>query len=485
MKYVAKDDGLYHGKLPLSTRIGNWFKSVPTAFKRFGSSIAAFFKSIPSRFVKIKTNIVDAPRPAHASMCLMGLGQVMQKQIIKGCCFFAIFIAYVTYMALAGGRAFYDFFSLGVVQTDPWLGIDGDNSVIMLLMGLLAWILTGFFIAIHIANIKDARGTYEYIKRGNPPPSFKQSIASMLDGKFYITALVLPVLGVFVFNIVPIVFMILIAFTDYGGKIASQNLLISWTGFDSFARLFSLGGIGDTFGKILLWNILWAVMATFLNYFGGLALALLFNKKIVKAKKFWRAFPILAYAIPGFITLLAFKFMFANQGPINYYIQEAGKSSILFLGKDSTWSSRFIGLFVNAWLSVPTSMLLATGVLSNMNTDLFEAAKIDGASQWKQFASITLPFVIFATTPVLIGQFMGNFNNFGVFYFLRGGIYSDGYYLASDTDLLINWLYNISIDNNYYSLGAAISIIIFIISAIISLTVYVRSSSYKKEDMYR
>ena len=130
-------------------------------------------------------------------------------------------------------------------------------------------------------------------------------------------------------------------------------------------------------------------------------------------------------------------------------------------------------------------MLLATGILSNMNTDLYEVASIDGASRWKQFVKITLPFVIFSTTPVLITSFVGNFNNFGIFYFLRGGLYCDGYFLASDTDLLINWLYNLSIDNNYYGIGAAISLLIFLITSAISLTTYVRSASFKKEDTFR
>ena len=85
----------------------------------------------------------------------------------------------------------------------------------------------------------------------------------------------------------------------------------------------------------------------------------------------------------------------------------------------------------------------------------------------------------------MISQFVSNFNNFGVFYFLRGGLYMDGYFNASDTDLLINWLYNLSIANNYYSIGAAISLIIFIITGGISLIVYVRSNAYKKEDTYR
>ena len=95
-------------------------------------------------------------------------------------------------------------------------------------------------------------------------------------------------------------------------------------------------------------------------------------------------------------------------------------------------------------------MLLATGNLSNRDVSLYEAAKIDGAGRWKQFEKLTMPFMLFSTMPVLLGQFIGNFNNFGIFYFLRGGLYLDGYFLASDTDLLINWLYNLSIDNNYY-----------------------------------
>ena len=103
----------------------------------------------------------------------------------------------------------------------------------------------------------------------------------------------------------------------------------------------------------------------------------------------------------------------------------------------------------------------------------------------EQFKKITLPFVIFSTTPVLISQFIGNFNNFGVFFFLRSNVTSEGYFLASDTDLLINWLYRMSIDKNYYSIGAAISLVIFIITSVLSLIVYVRSASYKKEDTFR
>lgn len=480
-----ENDGIYHGKPPIGKRLSGWFKNIPHRFSKFFARCGASVSSVPKRISERGRYIAHAPKPVKASMCLMGLGQLMQKQIVKGILFLLIFAGYVVYMVLAGGKAMYNFFSLGVIPANPWLGIKGDNSVIMMLLGILAFIITGFFIAVHLANIRDAQRNYDYAARGNPMPSFKQSFLSMFDKYFYVTALVLPVIGVFVFNILPIVFMIFLAFTDYGGDIVLKGELVSWTGFSNFATLFGVSGMGSTFGKILIWNILWAIMSTALNYFGGLGIALLLNKKIVKGKKFWRAFPVLAYAVPGFITLLAFKFMFSNQGPINYYIEMFGGTGKLFFGIDSKWSARLIGWLVNGWLSVPSSMLLATGILSNLNPDLYEAARIDGASPWKQFIKITLPFVIFSTTPVLIGQFMGNFNNFGVFYFLRSGITCDGYFLASDTDLLINWLYNLSIDNQYYSLGASISIIIFIIAAVISLFVYVKSPSYKQEDMYR
>lgn len=373
---------------------------------------------------------------------------------------------------------------MGQIEGDAWYGIEGDNSIVMLLMGLLAVVLIIFYIAVYITNIKDVYATqcaYDTMKQ---PESFKSQIGSLFDKNFHRTALLLPIIGVSVFSILPIVFMILIAFTNYGGETVPPEL-VDWVGFENFGKILTLSQFAPTFFKIFGWNMLWAVLSTFINYFAGLGLALLLNKACVKGKAIWRAFPILAYAIPSFITLLGFKFMFSYGGPINYYIQQGGGEAIGFLSVNSKWTARFIGLGVNAWISIPSTMLLATGILSNINTDLYEAARVDGASAWKQFIKITLPYVVFATTPVLITQFINNFNNFGIFYFLREGVVSDGYFLANNTDLLINWLYKMSIDNNYYSIGAAISLIIFIITSIISLTVYILSPSYKQEETFR
>lgn len=419
-----------------------------------------------------------------ASMLVMGLGQMLYKQWGKGLMFLAVQIGYICYLVTAGARDLFGFFTLGSVKSDPWYGIEGDNSVVMLIMGVLAFIVTILYIAVYIANIKDVYATQRRVEAGGTPRRFKEELAEMLDAKFYQTVLFLPVVGVCVFNILPIVFMILVAFTNYGGKIVPP-VLVDWVGLENFRKILALGEFAPTFFKILGWNFIWAILSTAINYLGGLALALLLNKKCVKGKAFWRAFPIFAYAIPGFITLLGFKFMFSYGGPINHYITEMGLQAVGFLDLDAKWSARIIGLLVNAWISIPSSMLLATGILSNAEQSQYEAARLDGAGAFAQFRYLTLPFVVFSTTPVLISQFIGNFNNFGIFYFLRGGLYIDGYFLASDTDLLINWLYNLSIDNNYYAIGAAISLVIFIITSAISLAVYVLSPAYKQEETYR
>ena len=426
----------------------------------------------------------DSSWQVKLSAVIMGAGQICYGRIAKGVLFLFAELSILFYFIIRGWSDIQGFFTLGTQKGDAWLGVKGDNSVVMLLMGIFAWIVLAVFVVLYRLNLKDAYSMQKRKEQGRTLLTFRQEIAQLFDKKFYVMVLALPIIGVCIFNILPIVFMILIAFTNYGGNIVPPEL-VDWVGLANFQKIVALSQFAPTFFKILGWNILWAIISTALNYFAGLGLALLLEKECVKGKAFWRAFPVLAYAIPGFITLLAFKFMFSYGGPINQMIVNGGGTAIGFLDLDAKWTARIIGLLVNCWISVPSIMLLATGHLSNRDASLYEAARIDGASKWKQFQKLTMPFMLFSTMPVLLGQFIGNFNNFGIFYFLRGGLYLDGYFLASDTDLLINWLYNLSIDNNYYCIGAAISLVIFIITSVISLAVYIKSPSYREEDTFQ
>lgn len=429
-------------------------------------------------------NMKDAGKNVKLSMCLMGLGQLFYGQIGKGLLYLGVLALAVSYFVYRGFQDFIGLFTLGTREANTWLGVEGDNSVVMLLMGILSVIAIIFLVICYISNVKDAYATQKICEKGGRPSTLKEDLKQLLDKKFYKTVLFLPILGVCVFNILPIIFMIAIAFTNYGGSIVPPKL-VDWVGLDNFVSIATLSQFAPTFVRILGWNLIWALISTALNYFAGLGLALLLNKDCVKGKALWRAFPMLAYAVPGFITLLGFRFMFSYGGPINQIITDMGHQAIGFLDIDAKWIARGIGFAVNAWISVPSIMLLATGILSNRDASQIESAKIDGANAFQQFRHITLPFVLFSTTPVLISQFIGNFNNFGIFFFLRGGLYIDDYFLASDTDLLINWLYNLSINNNYYNIGATISLIIFLITSLISLLIYTNSSSYREEDTFR
>lgn len=444
-------------------------------------------KTKKNPFVRFVAFVRGAPWQVRLSMCVMGLGQLCYGQIVKGLVYLLSLAGIVWYYVQRGFRDLIGFFTLGTQKENLWLGVKGDNSLTMLILGLVSIFILAFTVALYITNVRDAAFTAREVAEGRHPRNFRRSLRTAADDKFHVSALVLPLVGVSIFSILPIVFMILIAFTNLGGDVVYPELA-DWS-FSAWSKILNLGKIGSTFGKILGWNVLWAVSSTFLNFILGLGLALLLNKRNVRGSKFWRAFPILAYAIPGFITMVGFKFMFSQSGPINWMLENAGHMRIFFLTNDASakWWARGIGLFVNAWITVPSIMLMTTGILSNINTDLYEAASLDGASQFMQFRKITLPFVVFSTTPVLISQFVGNFNNFGIFFFLRSGVISNyaDYFLASDTDLLINWLYKLSVDNNYYSIGAAISLIIFVITATLSLTVYVRSAAYKQEDTYQ
>ncbi len=428
-----------------------------------------------------------ATRQTYLSMAVMGLGQLCFGQIVKGLFYLGSFAGLMAYFIHRGFDDLIGFFTLGTNEENLWLGIPGDNSLTMLILGLFAIFMLGLLIILYVTNVKDALYTARRVRAGQDVPHFRDTLGTAADRNFHLTALSMPALGVAVFSILPIVFMICIAFTDLGGDVVYPKLA-SWS-LSAWKKILSLGKIGATFGKILRWNVVWALLSTFINFTLGLMMALLLNKKNVRGSKIWRAFPILAYAIPGFISMLGFKYMFSQSGPINYYLDEAGLMRIFFLTNDASakWWARGIGLFVNAWISTPSIMLMTTGILTNINADLYEAAALDGASPLKQFRHITLPFVLFSTTPVLIGQLVGNFNNFGIFFFLRSGVISNyaDYFLASDTDLLINWLYKLSVDNNYYAIGAAISLIIFLITAAISLSVYVRTAAYKQEDTYQ
>jgi len=152
--------------------------------------------------------------------------------------------------------------------------------------------------------------------------------------------------------------------------------------------------------------------------------------------------------------------------------------------RDSNWA-RVTVIVINLWVGIPFTIMQVTGILQNIPSELYEAAKLDGANWWQQFRSITMPYMIFVTTPYLITTFTGNVNNFNVIYLLSSGDPTPVGSSAGKTDLLITWLYKLTVDKGNYNLGAVIGILTFIVLAVISLITYRSSGSYKNEGGYR
>jgi arabinogalactan oligomer/maltooligosaccharide transport system permease protein len=336
---------------------------------------------------------------------------------------------------------------------------------------------------------------------GKKIKSGKQDLQSLLDDQFHKTLLTPSLFGILAFTVLPIIFMVIVSFTNYDAFNDGYANLFTWVGLDNFNALmdFGAGGVGLAFSELLGWTLMWAFFATFTNYFLGMIVAMMINKKGIVIKKFWRTVLVLTIAIPQFVSLLYISKMFSTTGFVGSIIE-----SIPFI-KDYLDANRFTGLWnspliarillivINIWVGIPYVMLMATGILMNIPADLYESAQIDGANGYQQFTQITLPYMLFVTGPYLLTSFVGNLNNFNIIYLLSGGgptnydmnIPSLEGLVPGHTDLLITWLFKLTTGSGAgarYYLASALGILIFLVVAILSLIVYNVIPSTKNEE---
>lgn len=429
------------------------------------------------------------------SFLIMGISNLARKQIIKGCAFLAMEFSFILYIINIGLGAFSKITTLGDVEQhteiDPTtklpVKVAGDNSMKILFYAVVAIFVIGLFLFMWRISVRSGYEAQCAKEAGKKPNSFFEDIKSFFDAKVYRTLLTLPVLGVLIFNIIPLLYMILIAFTNYDQKHQPPGSLFTWVGLTNFKKMLSSGNvIGNTFWPVLGWTITWAIFATFLNYIFGMILAVVINRKETKCKAFWRTCFVMSIAVPQFVSLLVIKSMLQETGAVNVLLQNLGFiDKALPFFTNPTWA-KVTCIVINLWVGVPYSMLITTGVLQNIPSDLYESAKVDGATAPVMFFKITLPYMLFITTPYLITQFVGNLNNFNVIYFLSAGNpLTNDFYQAGHTDLLVTWLYKLTVNTNDYSYAAVIGILVFVLSAAFSLLTFRRTNSYKNEEAFQ
>lgn len=247
-------------------------------------------------------------------------------------------------------------------------------------------------------------------------------------------------------------------------------------GFYNFERMITDPGLRGPLVDIFVWTVVFAFMSVFLTFVVGLAMALVMNDPRMPGRTVIRSLLIIPYAIPGVISIVVWRGMLnLNLGVITNVWNDLFGVRPGFL--IDPWLAKFSILLVNTWLGYPYMMLISSGALQAIPSEVYEAAAVDGAKPWQRFWGITLPLLLVSVGPLLIASFTFNFNNYLLIEALTGADapnIPNSPVPARYTDILISYTYNIAFGNrgSDYGYASAITIVIFAVVAIVTLMQY-------------
>jgi arabinogalactan oligomer/maltooligosaccharide transport system permease protein len=281
-------------------------------------------------------------------------------------------------------------------------------------------------------------------------------------------AYVMPaMIGMLLLVFFPFFYGVALSFTNANIYNANKPVTDIWTGFDNYidilsdvavfhntaeGRVFDYGNFYWTLGFTIVWTITNVAVGVTL----GLILALMLNTKGLAFRAWYRVLLILPWALPNYITALIFKGMFHQQfGVVNQILQMAHLPPLAWF--DGPFTAFMAVLTTNGWLSFPFMMVVSLGALQSIPADLYEAARVDGATRWQQFRSITLPSLKPALVPAVILSVIWTFNQFNVIYLVSAGQPSGA------TEILITQAYKLAFEQYRYGYAAAYSMVIFLI----------------------
>lgn len=483
-----------------------------TQKKGIASAFSSFFKAIGGFFSDFGTAVAKGDIFVKLSLLWWGAGYVKRKQYIKALIITALEAAVILFSFFFAMNYVPKFGTLGTVRQESIFNPETmkneinnyDHSFKILLFSLFSFVV---WFAVIIVWLKNTINVYQLQKmeeNGEHINTFKEDLVAYTEGKFHITLLTLPVFGIVMFTVIPILLLIFVSFTNYDNNHLPPTELFTWVGFDNFISLFGGGGLTSTFGysfiRVLAWTLIWALFSTLTTYVGGILLSLLLNNVKTKLPKFWRTLFVVTIAVPQFVTLLLVRSFFADSGIFNTICSSIGLTGFLNnIGLISTnyipflsspgWAHVMI-ILINIWIGVPYQMLIATGVLMNIPSDQLESARVDGAKKRQIFTKITMPYMLFVTGPALVTDFVKNVNNFNVIYLLTQDVYTTtnqqlANSQAREVDLLVTWLFRLTQDYNNYKMASVIGIIVFVICSVFTLVAFNYMIKDDKEGTYQ
>ncbi len=410
-----------------------------------------------------------------------GLGQLLLGQRLKAAFFFlGSLYFYLLAIPYALGRGNYRGRGLfGLVS----LAQDGsrlDRSVIFMVEGIIAILLLLIGLLILYQSYRDVSRVEKNQIRGIRMHNWFETRTTIRGGGFPFFASAPAALVTLFIVLLPIAVTVLISFTNYDPAHQSK---FNWVGLANYKQIVLGQGIaGGPFWHITGWTIIWTLCATSLAILIGFVLALLVNQDRIYGKRLFRTVYLLPWAVPAFITIMFFSIMFSPEGPLTEVLSSlAGQITNI---KYSTWGTRTVLILLQGWLGSSYVFLLCTGILQGIPKDLYEAARIDGATGFQATRHITIPLLLFQTAPLLIGQYTFNFNNFSIIYlFNGGGPFEPSKYgnIAGSSDLLISYIYKLTIQKQYQGIGSAITLIVSLVLIFFAWIGFSRSKAFREE----
>lgn len=407
-----------------------------------------------------------------------GAGQAYNGQTRKALAFCLVQMAFMCLLLTVLKDPLY-----GLVTLEPAGGLQDSRHI--LLAGILAAFALLAYCVFHVANVADAVRTAISARK---TACLREEAHRAKHGYFKVLKAVSPYLyispsalmAVFVI-LVPLAFGIALAFTNYNLYHCPPAGRFRWVGLRNFARILEPSSTWrGELHRVLSWNIIWAAVGTVLAFVVGLTLALILQNPRLRFRRVFRAVLMIPWAVPSTVSIMTFSGLFNTTfGPVNHMLASLGLRAIPWF-QDPFWAKVSVVL-THVWIAFPFNMAVVSAALQSIPLEVYEAARVDGASRWDCFATITFPLLMSVIAPIAVLMFAGNFNNFSIIYLLTGGgpavAGSKG---AGATDILMTWVYNLGFQQLQWAYASALAMIVFTIVVVLSIVNFRLSGVFRQ-----